>query len=561
MIDKQQVTQLAQKATAGDQNALNDLISIHYQKFYNLAYQTVKDPDLAADVTQDSCMEILSTISNLQNPAAFATWSQRIVYHQCMRHFRGNREVQFEENEDGETVLDTLPDEREGVLPEEVAENKEFKQIMHRLLDALPAEQRSAMMLYYYEKLSVKQIADIQGTSESAVKSRLLYGRKAMKQQVENYEKKSGIRLHSIAPLPLLLLWAFQFGAEESAAAGTAASLGVSGVTAAATGATAATGTSAAGAAAATGAAASTGTALSAKIVAGALAATLAVGGIVGGTVALWPDSPPETTHSTTAAPPAHVHRFDFGYGYNEGSHFLLCACGETSTKESHSFDLYTCTVCGCGNLEGPFWVAEKDGVCYISSSYSTPFGDWVIPKEDEGRPITAIAAEAFSMDYRVTSACIPDTITSIGAGAFMECSGLHTIYIPGTVGAIQDRTFQDCTALANLTMGIGLTGIGERAFHGCTSLKQVAIPTGVTHLGSQAFANCAGLETVYLPSELETLGKDAFSHCPALREIYFMGTMAQWQALLGEMTLEDWAAQSGEFAVYCLDGTISKSE
>ena len=557
MIDKHQVTQLAQKATAGDQNALNDLISIHYQKFYNLAYQTVKDPDVAADVTQDSCMEILSTISNLQNPAAFATWSQRIVYHQCMRHFRGNREVQFEENEDGETILDTLPDEREGVLPEEVTENKEFKQILQNMLDSLPAEQRSAMLLYYYEKLSVKQIADVQQTSEGTVKSRLNYGRKAIKTQVEDYEKKSGIRLHSIAPLPILLLWLFKAGAEESAAisASTAAAVGASGVTAAATGA------SAAGTAAATGAAASTGTVFSAKVVAGALAATLAVGGIVGGTVALWPDSPPETTHSTTAAPPPHVHRFDFGYGYGEDSHFLLCACGEAAAKESHSFDLYTCTVCGCGNLEGPFWFAEKDGICYISGSYFTPFGDWVIPTEDEGRPVTAIAAEAFSMDYHVTSVCIPETITSIGAGAFLECSGLHTVYIPGTVGAIQDRTFQDCTALTNLTMGIGLTGIGESAFRGCISLKQVAIPTGVTYLGGQAFADCTGLERVYLPSELETLGKDAFSHCTALKEIYFLGTMAQWKALLAQQSVDYWAAESGEFTVYCLDGALQKNQ
>ena len=46
-------------------------------------------------------------------------------------------------------------------------------------------------MMYYFDEMSVKQIAEIQGVSEGTVKSRLNYARKAIKKSVESYEKKN----------------------------------------------------------------------------------------------------------------------------------------------------------------------------------------------------------------------------------------------------------------------------------------------------------------------------------------------------------------------------------
>ena len=63
--------------------------------------------------------------------------------------------------------------------------------------------------MYYFDEMSVKQIAEIQGTTEGTVKSRLNYARKAIKASVEEYEKKNGIKLHAIPFLPLLK-WVFK---------------------------------------------------------------------------------------------------------------------------------------------------------------------------------------------------------------------------------------------------------------------------------------------------------------------------------------------------------------
>lgn len=281
------LTHLVLRAQKGDSEALNSLMEQCYEKLFYYAYNTVKNEDLAADITQESCLEIIRTLDKLRNPEAFLLWASRIVSHRCMDHYRQTKnEVALEENEDGETILDCLPDESRGSLPEQVQEDKEFQKIMWQMLDSLPAEQRQALLLYYFDNLSVAQIAEIQGKPEGTVKSRLNYGRKAVIAQVDAYEKKTGVRLHSLAPLPLLLWFLFR---ENKTAVLQSASGAVqkvwSGVSAAATVGTAA-GTT-------TGTAAATGVGIGAKIAAGIAAVAVAAGAVAGG-IALSKKAPAE---------------------------------------------------------------------------------------------------------------------------------------------------------------------------------------------------------------------------------------------------------------------------
>lgn len=267
-MNKEALTPLVIKAQAKNADALNELMSACYETLYYYAYNEVKDYDLAADITQESCLEIMDTLENLRKPEAFLSWAGRIVTHKCSRHYRQTKkEVYLEENEDGETILDRLPDDSRGSLPEQVQEDKEFKRIMWEMLDSLPPEQRQALLLYYMEDFSVGQIAEMQDVPAGTVKSRLNYGRKAVMSKVDAYEKKNGIKLHSLAPLPLLLSFLFR---ENKAS-----------VTQSATGALEKVyaGISAAGAASAgsTATAAAVGTGFATKIIAGVTAAVVAV--------------------------------------------------------------------------------------------------------------------------------------------------------------------------------------------------------------------------------------------------------------------------------------------
>ena len=289
---KTDLTPLVVKAQAGDKAAMNELMNACYQTLFYYAYNTVKNQDLACDITQESSIEIMATLNKLQKPEAFLSWASRIVAHQCTRYYRSTKdEVELTEDSEGNTILDQLTDECRGHLPEQVQQDKEFKKIMWEMLDSLPAEQREALLLFYMEQLSVADIAKIQGKPAGTVKSRLYYARNSVISQVDAYEKKTGIRLHSIAPLPLLLYFLFRENMSQVVASSSGALETVWSSISAASGATGAAGagaaagvagTSAAGAAGTAGAAAA-GTGIAAKIIAGIAAVAVTVGLVAGG--------------------------------------------------------------------------------------------------------------------------------------------------------------------------------------------------------------------------------------------------------------------------------------
>ena len=83
-------------------------------------------------------------------------------------------------------------------------DREETARLIREILDGLPEDQRVVIEMFYYEKLSVKQIALALGLSESAVKSRLFYGRRKIETKVLALEKK-GTKLYGLAPIPFLL--------------------------------------------------------------------------------------------------------------------------------------------------------------------------------------------------------------------------------------------------------------------------------------------------------------------------------------------------------------------
>lgn len=244
-MEKEKLIRLVQGAQSGDPTAIEALFTESYDDVYYFALKTVKNADLACDITQETFLQVIQSIHSLKEPLAFVTWIRQIAYFQCTRHFSKNREVLVEEDEDGNSIFDTVADDSEDSIPSEVLEQAEFRQTILGMVDRLTEEQRSAVLLYYFEELSVGQIAQIQGVSEGTVKSRLNYARKALKKAVENYEEKHNIKLHSFSFLPLFLLY---FGKELMPAA-KAAAVQKTVVAAAAKAASAAAGTASASAA------------------------------------------------------------------------------------------------------------------------------------------------------------------------------------------------------------------------------------------------------------------------------------------------------------------------
>ena len=208
-MNKGKTVELVLAAQNGDENANAALFELYYDDIYYFILKTVKDTELAADLTQDTFVEILQTIGSLKEPAAFVSWSRQISYHKCTAYFRRRKDILADEDEDGNSVFDTLVEDKEEFIPDEALEKDEFKKAINAMIDGLPEDQRAAIMLRYFNELSIKEIAEIQNVSEGTVKSRLSYARASIKGEIEKYEKKSGVKLHAVGVVPLLL-WLFR---------------------------------------------------------------------------------------------------------------------------------------------------------------------------------------------------------------------------------------------------------------------------------------------------------------------------------------------------------------
>lgn len=291
-MNTEKITNLVSKAQNGDNAAMNDLFNACYNDIYFFALKTVKNEDLACDITQDTFVEIIKSINTLKDPSVFMSWAKRIAYFQCTRFFNKKTEMLVEEDEDGNSVFDTIKEDNEEFIPDEALDQKEFKEAILGIINTLSEEQRSAVILYYFDELSIKEIAEIQNVSVGTIKSRLNYARKTIKEGVEDYEEKNNVKLHAIPFFPFFR-WLFKEDSSKTmpipfatkVAAGITTASGVA-ITVANSGATVAGASASGSSAAKVGAAGGllakiAALPLAVKLLCGALIVTLVLGAVV----------------------------------------------------------------------------------------------------------------------------------------------------------------------------------------------------------------------------------------------------------------------------------------
>ena len=185
-------------------------------------------------------------------------------------------------SDDGEEfVFETVADDHEEFIPEAVVENKEKIRLIGEILNNLSAEQKVAVQLFYYEEMSVRDVARFCECSEGTIKSRLNYARKMIKNAVCTLEHRHNTKLYSLASVPLFYLI---FRHQAMALAGTAiASMKHVGKAVAKGVKTAANGAKIVA-----------GKAVAIKVTIAAVSSTVAIGGMVAAVSTVYKDSSPK---------------------------------------------------------------------------------------------------------------------------------------------------------------------------------------------------------------------------------------------------------------------------
>ena len=201
--------ELIAAARTGSQDAVGALYEKTYSSVYYTVRSMIRDEDVVLDIVQDAYIKAFAHLDSFQGDEKFLPWVRQIAANTARDWLKKKRPMLFTElgsgDEQDTPAEELFPDERSENLPDQIIDQKETKRLIREIIEELPEDQRAVIGMFYYEEMSVKEIAAAMGVSESAVKSRLMYGRGKIEKKVRELEKQ-GIKLYSLAPIPFLLL-------------------------------------------------------------------------------------------------------------------------------------------------------------------------------------------------------------------------------------------------------------------------------------------------------------------------------------------------------------------
>ena len=197
-IDNSKLTRLVEKAKRGNQKALDEVVNMISGYIYYYSLTILGDEEQAKDAVQDILLTMLKKIDSLEDPKAFLGWIKTMTANHCKTKLtRSKDNISLD---DGAWELADCSDQ---ICPSKAAESKEVCALVREAVKALPQLLRESVMMFYFNQMSVRQIADILEVNENTVKSRLYSARKTMKKYLEQY---GGSALASCAIPPMSLL-------------------------------------------------------------------------------------------------------------------------------------------------------------------------------------------------------------------------------------------------------------------------------------------------------------------------------------------------------------------
>lgn len=180
------------RTAESDRQLFAQLVQEHEKYLYNIAYRLCGNREEARDLVQEALVRAYRAFRSFQPGTSFKSWLYRIVsnlYVDSLRKKSKYREESLDEPltfEEGE-VQKALPDQ--SADPSQLIEENAFVGEVQKALEQLPIEYRLAVILCDVQGFSYEEIAQIMDCSIGTVRSRIHRGRKALRQNLEEYGK------------------------------------------------------------------------------------------------------------------------------------------------------------------------------------------------------------------------------------------------------------------------------------------------------------------------------------------------------------------------------------
>jgi RNA polymerase sigma-70 factor (ECF subfamily) len=167
MRDDAQDGRLLAALAAGDRGAAERLVEKTYRGVYALLRRLCGDPDLAADLTQETYRKAWDSLAGFNGRSQFSTWLSRIAYNTFLNHLRRPRRLVPLEDKVEATVADPAP-----ALDEALGQAVAGDRLRRAVLD-LPEDLRYTVTALFWGDLTVSEVAQHEGITPVAIRKRL----------------------------------------------------------------------------------------------------------------------------------------------------------------------------------------------------------------------------------------------------------------------------------------------------------------------------------------------------------------------------------------------------
>jgi RNA polymerase sigma-70 factor (ECF subfamily) len=173
---------------SGDQVAFRDLYNKYSSYIYTLSYRLSGSAEEAKDLVQEFFIRFYNSVDKFDTNYPFIPWSKKVLTNLYIDKKRVKKEyTSFEDltSEDDDRSFDPVD---ESMLPEDMVMRYENKEAVEKALLKIPEIYRVAIVLFYQEDMSIKEISNILSVDEGTVKMRISRGRKKLHKELSDYE-------------------------------------------------------------------------------------------------------------------------------------------------------------------------------------------------------------------------------------------------------------------------------------------------------------------------------------------------------------------------------------
>ena len=168
--------QLIERILNGDQYAYGQLVDQYKDLVFTLALRMLRNREEAEEVAQDAFIKAFKSLDKFKGNSKFSTWIYKVTYNTCLDNIKKNKKHMNNVSIDEFTIhkIETIDNALEGMIKDEKSS------FIKSCINRLPCEDSYILTLYYFEELTLDEMAKIIEASANTIKVKLFRARKKL---------------------------------------------------------------------------------------------------------------------------------------------------------------------------------------------------------------------------------------------------------------------------------------------------------------------------------------------------------------------------------------------